>query len=148
MASAASAAQRGGVFAIDPSSATAAHAPLLHWKGVAQPARHGVSCTASSTHAAHDGGTGGTLCAIEADKAVLVLYSWQRDQPIARIVLPQKMTCASLSPQGTWVATGTADGRLFVWDVASGALLTSFEAHYRAMTTIAWTSDSAAIVAF
>ena len=146
MASAASAAQRGGVFAIDPSSATAAHAPLLHWKGVAQPARHGVSCTASSTHAAHDGGTGGTLCAIEADKAVLVLYSWQRDQPIARIVLPQKMTCASLSPQGTWVATGTVDGRLFVWDVASGALLTSFEAHYRAMTTIAWTSDSAAIV--
>ena len=69
MASAASAAQRGGVFAIDPSSATAAHAPLLHWKGVAQPARHGVSCTASSTHAAHDGGTGGTVCAIEADKA-------------------------------------------------------------------------------
>ena len=51
MASAASAAQRGGVFAIDPSSATAAHAPLLHWKGVAQPARHGVSCTPSSTHA-------------------------------------------------------------------------------------------------
>lgn len=139
-----SSAQRGGITVLDPAAA-AAHAPLVHWKGVSHPARHGVACVPTNVPA-RAGGTGGCIAAIEPDKAVLTMYSWQRDQPLTRIVLPQKMTCVSLAPHAAFVATGTGDGRLFVWEVATGALLASWEAHYRAITSIAWTSDAAALV--
>ena len=138
--------QRGGLYVLDPSSSASAHTPLMHFKGAAHAAPHGLSCTVSSTHACHDGGTSGCIAVIESDKAVLSLYSWQRDQPITRIVLPQKMSCVALSPRAIYLATGTADGRLYVWHVRSGALLCSFEAHYRGITAIQWTLDSAAII--
>lgn len=56
------------------------------------------------------------------------------------------MACVALAPRATFVATGSDDGRMFVWEVATGALLCSIEAHYRKVTAIRWTSDGAAIV--
>lgn len=136
--------QRGALYVLDPSAPT--HAPLLHWKGTTHAAPHGLTCVPSATGAAHDAGTSGLVAVIESDKAVLSLYSWQRDQPVARIVLPQKMACMELSPDGHFLAAGSADGRLYVWEVATGALLSSFEAHYRALSVIRWTADAAALV--
>ncbi|WFD34342.1 Pre-rRNA-processing protein ipi3 [Malassezia cuniculi] len=143
-ASASGAQQRGALLVLDPAAASAA--PLVHLKGATHAAPHGVSCTPSATHAAGDSGTGGLVAVIENERALLIVYSWQKDQPLARIVLPQKMVAAELSPDGTYIATGAADGRLFIWEVASGALITSFEGHYRAITALRWTSDSAALV--
>lgn len=139
----ASSVQRGALYVLDAASPT--QTPLVHWKGAAHVAPHGLACVASSTHADGDGGMSGLAAAIEAEKAVLTVYSWQRDQPVARIVLPQKMLCVALAPRGEFVATGTDDGRLYVWDVASGALLASFEAHYRAIRVLRFAPDGAAL---
>ena len=144
LASSASSAQRGALVAVDPAASSAT--PIVHFKGAAHSMPHGVSCSMSATHAASDSGTGGLVAVIEHERAVLLIYAWQKDQPLARIVLPQKMCAAELSPDGTYIATGAPDGRLFLWEVASGALLASFEAHYRAVTALRWTSDSAALV--
>ncbi|WFD21183.1 Pre-rRNA-processing protein ipi3 [Malassezia caprae] len=139
-----SSSQRGALYVLDPASST--QTPLLHLKGTTHAAPHGVSFVPSATHAAHDAGTSGLVAAMESDKAVVSVYSWQRDQPIARLVLPQKMRCLALSPCGTYLAAGSPDGRLCVWDVGTGALLTSLEVHYRAVTVLRWTPDSAALV--
>lgn len=136
--------QRGAVYVLDPAASS--QTPLLHLKGPAQAAPRCVSCVASATHARHASGTSGLVAVMEADKAVLHLYAWQRDQPLVRIILPQKMSAVALSPRGTWIATGAPDGRLYVWEIATGALLCSMEAHYRAITALHWTSDSAALV--
>lgn len=141
LAASASTAQRGALVVVDPASG-----PLVHLKGVAHALRNGVSFAPSATHAAGDSGTGGLVATIEHERAVLVVHSFQRDQPLCRIVLPGRMRAASLAPSGTYIATGAPDGRLFVWEVASGALLCSFEAHYRAITALRWTSDSAALI--
>lgn len=136
--------QRGVLLVTDPAAPS--HAPLLHFKGSAHTAPELLSCVGSATHAAGDAGTSGVLAVMEQDKAVLLLYTWQRDQPAARIVLPHKMACLALSPCGTFLAAGAGDGRLFVWHVSTGALVCTFEAHYRALSVLRWTSDAAALV--
>lgn len=136
--------QRGAVYVLDPAAST--QTPLLHWKGTSQAAPHCVSCVASATHAVHGAGTSGLVAVMESDKAVLHLYSWQRDQALARLVLPQKMSCLALSPQATYLAAGGHDGRLYVWEVATGALLCSMEAHYRAISVLRWTEDTGALI--
>ncbi|PKI82556.1 Pre-rRNA-processing protein ipi3 [Malassezia vespertilionis] len=141
--STASPAQRGALYVLDTASGSAA--PLLHWKGATHVGQHRLACLGSSTHAAGDAGMSGIVIAMEQDKAVLQVYSWQKDQPVARIVLPQKMTCIALSPDGTFVAAGSDDGRLYVWELATGALICSFEAHYRALRLLRFTSDGAAL---
>ena len=129
-----SSSQRGALYVLDPASSS--QTPLLHLKGTTHAAPHGVSFVPSATHAAHDAGTSGLVAAMESDKAVVSVYSWQRDQPVARLVLPQKMRCLALSPCGTYLAAGGPDGRLCVWDVGTGALLSSLEVHYRAVTVL------------
>lgn len=139
-----SSSQRGALYVLDPASSS--QTPLLHLKGTTHAAPHGVSFVPSATHAAHDAGTSGLVAAMESDKAVVSVYSWQRDQPVARLVLPQKMRCLALSPCGTYLAAGGPDGRLCVWDVGTGSLLSSLEVHYRAVTVLRWTPDSAALI--
>ncbi|WFC96448.1 Pre-rRNA-processing protein ipi3 [Malassezia brasiliensis] len=143
VASSASAAQRGALYVLD--AATTSQTPLLHWKGATHVTPHGLDTLLSASHAAGDAGTGGGAVAIDADKAVLTVYAFQRDQPVARIVLPHKMQCVALTPRGDYVATGADDGRLYMWDVANGALLCSFEAHYRALRTLRFSPDGAAL---
>lgn len=139
-----SSSQRGALYVLDPASSS--QTPLLHLKGATHAAPQGVSFVPSATHAAHDAGTSGLVAAMESDKAIVSVYSWQRDQPIARLVLPQKMQCLALSPCGTFLAAGSPEGRLCAWDVGTGALLTSLEVHYRAVTVLRWTPDSAALI--
>lgn len=142
--SSSSSSQRGALYVLDPSSSS--QTPLVHFKGATHTAPQGVSFVPSAPHAAHDAGMSGLVAAMESDKPVISVYTWQRDQPIARLVLPQKMRCLALSPCGTYLAAGAPDGRLCVWDVGTGALLTSLEVHYRAVTVLRWTPDSAALV--
>lgn len=33
------------------------------------------------------------------------------------MVLPEKMTCISVDKNGTWLAGGTASGRIYLWEV-------------------------------
>ncbi|WFD45209.1 Pre-rRNA-processing protein ipi3 [Malassezia psittaci] len=135
--------QRGAVYVMDAAAPT--QTPILHWKGALHVAPHGLACVASSTHADHDGGSGGFCATIDQDKAVLNVFSYQKDQPIARIVLPQKMVCIALAPIGNFLAAGSEDGRLYLWDLGTGALLSCFEAHYRAIRSVEFSPDSAAI---
>lgn len=142
--SSASSTQRGALYVLD--AAAASQTPLLHWKGAAHVAQHGFDATPSATHAKNDAGHSGWAAAVEADKAVLNVYHWQKDQPAQRIVLPQKMTCIALARRSALVAAGTDDGRLYVWDMRSGALVCSFEAHYRALRCLRFFDDDAALV--
>ncbi|WFD32921.1 Pre-rRNA-processing protein ipi3 [Malassezia sp. CBS 17886] len=139
-----SSAQRGTLYVVDPAAPS--NAPLLHWKGALHTPPNGADAVPSAYAAAADAGLSGVAVALDDEKAVLSVYSWKKDQPMARLVLPQKMSCVALSPEGTFLACGSPDGRLFVWDMRSGALLASLEAHYRAVSAVRWTSDSAAVV--
>ncbi|KAJ9476851.1 Pre-rRNA-processing protein IPI3 [Pseudozyma hubeiensis] len=124
-----------------PSSTSA----FFTFKGVSDPAFHSVSIVPTSPNPAISG-TGGLVLQLENNKAVLNIFSWQRDHLLQRIILPSKLSCIACSPNGELVAGGSYDGRIFLWQIASGDLLASFDAHYRSVTVLKWTSDGAGLV--
>ncbi|GAC95589.1 hypothetical protein PHSY_003165 [Pseudozyma hubeiensis SY62] len=124
-----------------PSSTSA----LFTFKGVSDPAFHSVSIVPTSPNPAISG-TGGLVLQLENNKAVLNIFSWQRDHLLQRIILPSKLSCIACSANGDLVAGGSYDGRIFLWQIASGDLLASFDAHYRSVTVLKWTSDGAGLV--
>lgn len=124
-----------------PSSTSA----LFTFKGVSDPASHSVSAIPTSPNPAISG-TGGLVFQLENNKATLNVFSWQRDHPLQRIILPSKLSCIACSPNGELVAGGSYDGRIFLWQIATGDLVASFDAHYRSVTVLKWTSDGAALV--
>lgn len=123
-----------------PSSTSA----LFTFKGVTHPAFHSVSAIPTSPNPAISG-TGGLIFQLENNKATLNVFSWQRDHPLQRIILPSKLSCIACSPNGELVAGGSFDGRIFLWQIATGDLLASFDAHYRSVTVLKWTGDGAGL---
>lgn len=124
-----------------PSSTSA----LFTFKGVSDPSFHSVSAIPTSPNPAISG-SGGLVFQLENNKATLNVFSWQRDHPLQRIILPSKLSCIACSPNGELVAGGSFDGRIFLWQIATGDLLASFDAHYRSVTVLKWTPDGAGLV--
>ncbi|PWN48790.1 WD40 repeat-like protein [Violaceomyces palustris] len=131
-----------GVTSLSSPSSTS---PLLSFKGASDPAPHSIDLIPSSTSPAN-AGLGGLVLQLERSKAILNVYSWQRDHPILRIVLPQRLSSLSLSPGGQYCCAASQDGRIFLWELSTGILLSSFDAHYRPITVIRWSSDASCLV--
>lgn len=74
-------------------------------------------------------------------KASLHVFGWRKDQPHARCALPEKLTALAASADGGFMVGGGATGRVYLWEVPNGAMLRSWEAHYRAVSAIAFTDD-------
>ncbi|KAG8898949.1 Pre-rRNA-processing protein ipi3 [Tulasnella sp. 403] len=110
------------------------------------------------------GNEGGLIICAQSDKAILNVYSFQREQLHLRIVLPEKLACITTDTEGKYCAGGTHTGRIYLWEVSpcvsdamkkqpiptskisSGLLFNSFDAHYRSVTVLRFTRDSAALV--
>lgn len=41
-----------------------------------------------------------------------------QDQISLKMVLPEKLTCIAMDPRGTHCAGGTAQGRIYFWEVS------------------------------
>ncbi|KAI0028547.1 WD40 repeat-like protein [Vararia minispora EC-137] len=92
-------------------------------------------------------GLGGVAIAAQVDKAVLNVYSFQKDQVLLKCVLPERLACTAVDKRGLLCAGGTAQGRIYLWEkLASGALCNVWDAHYRQVTTLAFSHDGDALV--
>ncbi|KAJ7173763.1 WD40 repeat-like protein [Mycena filopes] len=91
-------------------------------------------------------GQGGILFAAQHDKSILNVYNFQKDQVSLKIVLPEKLSCITVDHSGEFCAGGTAQGRIYLWEVASGILFNSWDAHYRQVTVLKFTHDGAALL--
>ncbi|KAJ3837890.1 WD40 repeat-like protein [Lentinula raphanica] len=89
---------------------------------------------------------GGFFFAAQPDKSLLHAYNFQKDQISLKIVLPEKLTCVTLDPSGDLFAGGTAQGRIYLWEISSGILFNSWDAHYRQINVLRFTSDGAALL--
>ncbi|KAG8930600.1 Pre-rRNA-processing protein ipi3 [Tulasnella sp. 408] len=72
---------------------------------------------------------GGLILASQPDKAILNVYSFQKEQLHLKIVLPEKLTCIATDAEGHYCAGGTANGRIYLWelwDISSTTLLATF----------------------
>ncbi|KAF8661367.1 hypothetical protein AX16_001461 [Volvariella volvacea WC 439] len=91
-------------------------------------------------------GQGGFFLAAQTDKAILNVYNFQKDQMALKIVLPEKLSCIAVEQSGRYCAGGTAQGRVYLWEVASGILFNVWDAHYRQVTVLRFTQDGHALM--
>lgn len=59
-----------------------------------------------------------------------------------KLHLPEKLSCFAVSPNGCWAVGGSPSGQIYLWEISSGLLLSSFTGHYRTVTSLSFTNDS------
>ncbi|KAH9839891.1 WD40 repeat-like protein [Rhodofomes roseus] len=91
-------------------------------------------------------GLGGFMLAAQSDKSIMNVYNYQKDQLALKIVLPEKLSAIAVDPQGEFCAGGTVQGRIFLWEVASGIMYNAWDAHYRQVNVLRFTQDGAALI--
>ncbi|KZV72236.1 WD40 repeat-like protein [Peniophora sp. CONT] len=116
-------------------------AALTNWKQTSAGARCNALVPGSSS-----GHLGGALLSAQPDKAFLNVYTFQKDQIALKTVLPERLTCLAADTRGLLCAGGTAQGRIYLWELASGIMCHSWEAHYRAVSVLRFTPDGNALV--
>jgi pre-rRNA-processing protein IPI3 len=77
----------------------------------------------------------------QPSKASLHVFGWRKDQPHVRCALPEKLTAVAVSADGAFLLGGGGGGRVYLWEVPNGAMLRTWEAHYRTVSAAAFTDD-------
>ncbi|KAI0766912.1 WD40 repeat-like protein [Trametes elegans] len=113
---------------------------LASWKQTSA----GAHCTAAVR--SRDG-QGGFMLAAQQDKSIMNVYNFQKDQLALKIVLPEKLTAIAVDPNGRYCAGATAQGRIFLWEIASGVMYHSWDAHYRQINVLRFTQAASALLA-
>lgn len=76
------------------------------------------------------------IYAAQSDKAVVHVYSREKGNQEATVPFPERITALVLACDDAVLVLGTAEGRIFAWEVASGRLVTSAQAHLQAVTDL------------
>ncbi|GBL48201.1 Pre-rRNA-processing protein ipi3 [Candidozyma auris] len=108
-------------------------------------------------------GPGERLFVAGKDKALITCYSWGKEGADQKFPIPETVSCLSIAEHPVipdnggeakiafhkpkqhipWLlAAGTATGKLYIWELASGNLLCVKDAHYQGITCIRFTKNS------
>ncbi|KAI9598981.1 quinon protein alcohol dehydrogenase-like superfamily [Syncephalis fuscata] len=88
----------------------------------------------------------GVIYAAQADKAMMHVYQFEKDQPFIKFTIPEAGSAVVVSHSGIYCAMGTNTGRIYVWEVTSGTLLRVIDAHFKTVNVLRFTDDDAALV--
>ncbi|KAI0923858.1 hypothetical protein AcV5_009285 [Taiwanofungus camphoratus] len=106
--------------------------------------------TSASTHCTavvqSRNGQGGFMLAAQPDKSILNVYNFQKDQLALKIVLPEKLCSLTVDPSGDFCAGGTSQGRIYLWEIASGIMYNAWDAHYRQVNVLRFSHDGATLL--
>ena len=82
-------------------------------------------------------GSGGDfIVASQSKKPVLNVYSWGKPQPHQQCHIQEITTSICCDATGTYLMGGTKKGWLYCWEVGTGQLLSSWQAHFKAVTKV------------
>ncbi|KAJ9528182.1 hypothetical protein QJQ45_014184 [Haematococcus lacustris] len=107
---------------------------LTSYKGNATP-RNGMCCLGADYFAA-----------VQNNKDTVLFWTWHKDQVVQRSFAQEKLTALAASTCGALLAGGGASGTVYMWETASGRLLRSWPAHYKAVTCLAFTCSASLLV--
>ena len=85
-------------------------------------------------------GSGGDfIVASQSKKPVLNVYMWGKPQVHQQCHIQEITTALACDATGTYLLGGTKKGWVYCWEVATGQLVTSWQAHFKAVTKILFT---------
>lgn len=104
----------------------------------------GSMCTigGSSSYSGHSASTSDYLCIAQAKKPSISIWSWGKAQPVMQCHVQEVMTCLESDRYGAYVIGGSKKGMLYIWEVATGALISSWQAHFKEVTRVRCSSSS------
>lgn len=82
----------------------------------------------------------------QAGKLALHLFSWGKDVPALKCHVAEPMGPVASTSCGNFLFAGGVSGKVYVWDVKTGELVLVFDAHYKAVSALALTSDDSHLV--
>ncbi|GAA5870548.1 hypothetical protein JCM3774_003705 [Rhodotorula dairenensis] len=137
------------VYSFRSPVASTSHAPTgLARNGVSD--KDQPSLENRTTFAAVEGsnGCGGYLVGLggKEGRAGMNVWNFTRETVQHRLIPPVRLTTMTVSRDGIYMAGGTPDGRIFLWEVASGTLIVTVDAHYRSISALAFSDDGACLV--
>ncbi|XP_045778625.1 WD repeat-containing protein 18 [Maniola jurtina] len=82
------------------------------------------------------------LAAVEKTKPILHIWPLNSQQTVQgmRFILPGKATAFAVTPDGSYCIAGI-DEKIYLWQIASGNLLTIINRHYQKVNLLKFTSD-------
>ncbi|BGP43334.1 Pre-rRNA-processing protein ipi3 [Rhodotorula kratochvilovae] len=93
-------------------------------------------------------GAGGFVAGLggKDGRAALNVWNFTRETTQHRLIPPVRLSTMTVSRDGLYMAGGTPDGRIFLWEMSSGNLLVTVDAHYRSVSALEFSDDGAALV--
>jgi pre-rRNA-processing protein IPI3 len=82
------------------------------------------------------GGGGDYIVAAQAKKPQINVWQWGKPHALMQCHIQEITTAIATDTSGFYLCGGTKGGRLFLWELSSGALVQSWQAHFKALTTV------------
>ena len=87
------------------------------------------------------------IFAAQADKAVIHVYNREKGNQEATVPFPERIHSLAYASVGSaLLVIGTAEGRLMLWEFASGRLVTSAASHLQAVSSLVITNNNVFIL--
>jgi pre-rRNA-processing protein IPI3 len=92
------------------------------------------------------GSAGDYLVSSQVNEQALVFHRWGKTQPLFKCRTPEPLGPVLTTPDGLYVLAGGRSGKAYAWEVASGLILQSWDAHFKSVTCMAVTSDGGFLI--
>lgn len=86
------------------------------------------------------------IFAAQIEKAVVHVYSREKGNQEATVPFTERITCLALACEDAVLVLGTKEGRIFLWEVASGRQVSTAQAHLQAVNTLSVDAKSNCLV--
>ncbi|TKA23651.1 hypothetical protein B0A50_06487 [Salinomyces thailandicus] len=101
--------------------------PILAQRAIFKKSATPPNCLATST--TH-------IFAAQSGRAVVHVYDREKGNQEATVPFTERISCLTLACDDTVLVLGTAEGRCFLWETATGRLITTAQSHLQAVTAV------------
>lgn len=85
------------------------------------------------------GGSGDYIVATQTKKPQINIWQWGKPNVHMQCHVQEITTTITSDINGFYICGGTKGGRIFLWEVSSGNLILSWQAHFKAVTVMSFT---------
>ncbi|KAJ3204365.1 WD repeat-containing protein 18 [Entophlyctis luteolus] len=80
-------------------------------------------------------------------KPIVLHWAWRSpNAPATKLAVPEPISALQISHDALWVAAGSNSGRVYVWSLSNGDMVAMFDAHFKPVRVLSFSSDDASIV--
>ncbi|KAI8854475.1 WD40-repeat-containing domain protein, partial [Chytridium lagenaria] len=82
----------------------------------------------------------------QAEKPILHIWSWAKDHPVHKFILPEKLSSMSISNSGNYLCRRGLFRRFYLWEIATGRMMGMCDSHFKAIRVVKFSEDDRAFL--